>query len=90
MIGKPGRNAGRRKRGSKHRIKRSGEWKFILIKINMSRSVGTICVLIKTKITLGIRGISNEDTFSSFRFKFMSIVRPKVRITSTPKYFELS
>ena len=52
LIGKPGRNVGRRKRGSKHRINRSGEWKFSLMKINMPRSVDTICVLIKTKVTL--------------------------------------
>ena len=52
LIGKPGRNVGRRKNGSRHRINRSGEWKFSLIKINMSRSVDTICVLIKTKVTL--------------------------------------
>ena len=42
LIGKPGRNVGRRKNGSRHRINRSGEWKFCLIKINMSRSVDTI------------------------------------------------
>ena len=52
LIGKPGRYGGRRKRGSKHRINRSGEWKFSLIKINMPRNVDTICVMIKTKITL--------------------------------------
>lgn len=44
----------------------------------------------KTKIPFRVSRISNENTFSSPRFKLVSNVRPKIGIKSTTKDFKLS